>query len=171
MLLTKETFIAMKTIRWSIIAISLALLLCSCVPPAKMYVGKSVAAENVISLPPAMEQSGAWKTFDVELNYRALMNADRLDLAVQGRLSQHYEMMYSRVNYFYLELYLLDGQNKVLETVFLSTVDLMTTRDTFQDQRSLTVPVGTRGLSFGYRGMASEREDVKSFDFRPMMKE
>lgn len=159
----------MKTIRWSLIAVGLALILSSCVPPAQMYVGKSVAADKVIPLTPFIEQSGSWKTFDVELDYRVMSSAGRLDLAVQGRLSQHYEMMYTRVNYFYLELYLLDGQNKVLETVFLSTVDLMNPRDTFRDQRSLVLPAGTQGISFGYRGLASEREDAKSFDLRPMM--
>jgi len=160
----------MKTIIWPVLVLGLVLSLGGCVAPSQLYVGKSVSAEHVISLAPGVDQSGTWSTFDVELAYRSLLQGDLLELAVQGGLSQHYEIMYTRVNLFFLELYLLDGQNKVLETVFLPTSALMRTDDTFQTQRTLQVPAGTRGISFGYRGVASELEDSTSFDFRPMMK-
>ena len=136
--------------------------LTGCVPTTELYIGKPVTAAPVIELQKDAKAAGTWQTFDMTVNYTYAVKAGLLEIAGQGELSQHYQMTYDVVKTLRVYLFLLDGNGFVLETAdipaFLtSTEDKFTFSKTFKDSESV------RGLSFGYRGVATDMDGQASF--------
>lgn len=156
----------MKTNLLLALALCLAALLMACTPVAELYRGKPVDAPDIVWLKPAGTDAGNWQTFDLSIDYQYAQDGTSLDVSGQGRLGQHYQLIYDGVRFLTVYLFLLDGDGRVLETAELP-VFLWNTEDTFDFKRRLNVTDLVKGLSFGYRGQAYELQDTSYFDHLP----
>jgi len=148
------------------VVMSVAAICIGCTPVAELYQGKPVDANDIVWLKPAGTGAGNWQTFDMSIDYQVAQDNGLLEVSGQGRLSQHYQLVYQKVRFLTVYLFLLDGDGRVLETVELP-VFLGHTEDTFDFKRHLNITDLTKGLSFGYRGLASEWQDSTYFDHLP----
>ena len=137
-----------------------------CVPTSELYIGKPVTSAPVVEFQNAENAAGTWQTFDMTINYTYTVSGGLIEIAGQGELSQHYQMMYNSVRTLRVYLFLLDGDGVVLETIEIPAF-LMSTEDKFTFNIPFKVNESIKGFSFGYRGVASEMEDQAYFDTLP----
>ena len=137
-----------------------------CVPTSELYIGKPVTSAPVIEFQKAENAAGTWQTFDVTINYTYTVSGGLIEIAGQGELSQHYQMMYNNVRTLRVYLFLLDGDGIVLETVGIPAF-LTSTEDKFTFNIPFKVNERIKGFSFGYSGVASEMEGQTYFDSLP----
>ena len=148
-----------------VVSLCLLFVMAGCVPTAELYVGKAVTSAPIVTLEGA-DVSGTWQTFDVTINYRYQTDGDIIELAGQGELSQHYQMMYEGVRSLSVYLFLLDADGIVLATIEIPAF-LSYTEDTFAFKNTFKTNQSMRGFSFGYRGVATEMEGQAYFDSLP----
>ena len=137
-----------------------------CVPTSELYIGKPVTSAPVIEFQKAENAAGTWQTFDMTINYTYTASGGLIEIAGQGELSQHYQMMYNNVRTLRVYLFLLDGDGIVLETVGIPAF-LTSTEDKFTFNIPFKVNERIKGFSFGYSGVASEMEGQSYFDSLP----
>jgi hypothetical protein len=139
--------------------------LTGCVPTAELYVGKTVTAAPVVWLEDAAA-TGTWQTFDLIINYSYNNDGGLVELTGQGELSQHYQLTYNRVRSLRVYLFLLDAEGMVTETVNIPAL-LTLTEDKFDVSARFRAGEGAKGFSFGYRGVAYEKDGYTYFDSLP----
>lgn len=149
-----------------VLLLSANLVFVGCVPTAELYVGKYVTAAPIIQLQDATNVSGSWQTFDMTINYSYSTDGDIIELAGQGELSQHYQLVYAGVRSLRVYLFLLDADARVLETIEIPAL-LTSTEDKFTFNKSFRVSESFQGFSFGYRGVATDMESHEYFDRLP----
>lgn len=143
------------------VAVALFSVTSGCVPPADLYVGKPVSAP-VVTLHEGPGSAGTWQTFDMTINYSYVLKGGVLQISGQGELSQHYQMNYDEVSRLRVFLFLLDGDGKVLETVDINAY-LANTEDKFTFNMPNKAPENIKGFSFGYSGVARDRDGQNYF--------
>jgi len=133
-----------------------------CVPTSELYIGKQVTSVPVIEFQKAENAAGTWQTFDVTINYTYTVSGGLIEIAGQGELSQHYQMMYNMVRAMRVYLFLLDGDGVVLDTIEIPAF-LTSTEDKFTFNRPFKVNESIKGFSFGYSGVATEMDGQSYF--------
>ena len=130
------------------------------------YRGKFVSSDDTIAVKMADTHSGTWKTFDLVIDYQ-YENDDGL-LLVSGRveLSQHYQLLYDRVHYLWVYLFLTDADHMIIDSVTLPAY-MTHTEDSFTFNKYLELTDDVRGISFGYNGHVSEFDGHSSFSLLP----
>ena len=156
----------MPLTRHLVMSLCLFFVITGCVPTAELYIGKQVTAAPIVQIQKGANVSGTWQTFDVTINYQYQTDGDIIDLAGQGELSQHYQMVYDGVRYLYVYLFLLDADGLVLETIEIPAF-LTSTEDKFAFNKLFKITKNIKGFSFGYRGVATEMEGQAYFDSLP----
>lgn len=149
-----------------VVSLSLLFVMAGCVPTAELYIGKQVTAAPIAQLQDGENVSGIWQTFDMTINYQYQADGDIVDLAGQGELSQHYQLVYNRVRSLRVYLFLLDADRLVLETIEIPAL-LTTTEDMFTFNKQFKVSDGVKGFSFGYRGLVWDKDGQAYFDSLP----
>ena len=150
-----------------VIALScLIIAAAGCMPTAELYLGKTVTSSPIVKLEKTANAAGTWQTFDMTINYTYTVAGENLEIAGQGELSQHYQMLYNRVRTLRVYLFLLDGDGIVVETVEIPAF-LFSTDDQFRFNLPFKINENRKGFSFGYRGVASEMDGQKYFDNLP----
>ena len=152
--------------RHLVMSLCLFFVITGCVPIAELYIGKQVTAAPIVQIQEGANVSGTWQTFDVTINYQYQTDGDIIDLAGQGELGQHYQMVYDGVRYLYVYLFLLDADGLVLETIEIPAF-LTSTEDKFAFSKPFKITENIKGFSFGYRGVATEMEGQAYFDSLP----
>jgi len=137
-----------------------------CVPTSELYIGKPVTSTPIIEFQKADNAAGTWQTFDMTINYTYAASGGLIEIAGQGELSQHYQMMYNRVRTMRVYLFLLDADAVILQTVEIPAF-LMSTEDKFTFNIPFKVNESMKGFSFGYRGVASDMDGQTYFDSLP----
>jgi hypothetical protein len=137
-----------------------------CVPTSELYIGKPVTSAPIIEFQKAENAAGTWQTFDVTINYTYTVSGGLIEIAGQGELSQHYQMMYNGVRSMRVYLFLLDADAVVLETIEIPAF-LISTEDKFTFNIPVKVNQSMQGFSFGYRGVATEMDGQAYFDSLP----
>lgn len=150
------------------LAVVLGLLgvLAGCVPTAELYIGKQVTAAPTVQIEESTNVSGTWQTFDMTINYQYLADGDLIELAGQGELSQHYQLVYNRVRSLRVYLFLLDADGIVQETIDIPAL-LTTTEDKFSFNKTFRTADGVKGFAFGYRGLVWDKDSQAYFDSLP----
>ena len=156
----------MRAKRHAVVVICLLFSITGCVPTAELYIGKQVTDAPIVQLEEGANVSGTWQTFDMTINYRYQTDGDLIDLAGQGQLSQHYQLMYNGVRSMQVYLFLLDADGLVLETMEIPAF-LISTEDRFTFSKPFKASEKVNGFSFGYRGEATEMEGHAYFDNLP----
>jgi hypothetical protein len=137
-----------------------------CTPTAELYVGKQVTAAPIVQLENGVDVSGTWQTFDLIIDYSYTAAAGSIEFTGQGQLSQHYQTVYNRVRSMRVYLFFLDADGRVITTIDIPAF-LTTTEDTFSFKRVLPAGDEIKGFSFGYRGVAYEKDGYDYFDSLP----
>lgn len=137
-----------------------------CVPTSELYIGKPVTSAPIIEFQKAEITAGTWQTFDVTINYTYTVSGGLIEIAGQGELSQHYQMMYNSVRKMRVYLFLLDADAVILQTVEIPAF-LMSTEDKFTFNIPFKANESMKGFSFGYRGVASDMDGQTYFDSLP----
>ena len=148
-----------------VVSLCLLFVMAGCLPTAELYVGKAVTSAPIVKL-EGTDVSGTWQTFDVTINYRYQADGDIIELAGQGELSQHYQLVYDGVRSLRVYLFLLDADGLVLETIEIPAF-MISTEDKFAFKNTFRINQSMRGFSFGYRGVATEMEGQAYFDSLP----
>lgn len=137
-----------------------------CVPTSELYIGKPVTSAPIIGFQNAANAAGTWQTFDMTINYTYTVSGGLIEIAGQGELSQHYQMMYNSVRTMRVYLFLLDADAVILQTVEIPAF-LMSTEDKFTFNIPFKANESMKGFSFGYRGVASDMDGQTYFDSLP----
>lgn len=137
-------------------------MIAGCATTAELYIGKQVTDAPIVQLEDGAGVAGTWKTFDMTINYRYQADGDLIDLAGQGELSQHYQLLYNGVRSLRVYLFLLDADGLVLETIEIPAF-LTGTEDKFAFNMPFKANRDIKGFSFGYRGVATENEGQAYF--------
>ena len=156
----------MPSKRHLVISVCLFLVMAGCVPTAELYIGKQVKSAPIVQIQKGANVSGTWQTFDVTINYQYKAAGAIIELAGQGELSQHYQMVYDGVRYLRVYLFLLDADGLVLETIEIPAFPT-STEDRFAFNKPFKITENIKGFSFGYRGVATEIEGQAYFDSLP----
>ena len=154
----------MKTLVVALLCLIFAVT--GCVPTSELYIGKPVTSAPIIEFQKAEITAGTWQTFDVTINYTYTVSGGLIEIAGQGELSQHYQMMYNRVRTMRVYLFLLDADTIILQTLEIPAF-LMSTEDKFTFNISFKVNESVKGFSFGYRGVTSDMDGQTYFDSLP----
>lgn len=141
-----------------LILIGLPILLTGCQTTSNYFAGTRVEPALQIPLRPGETKSGVWQTFEMIIQYDAEMGQENLRISGHGELSQHYQLLYSKLRRFDLYLFVLDDEHRVLKTVTLHPGLLLDTEDKIPFDRTVSLPANTAGLSFGYSGKADSAE-------------
>lgn len=151
------------------ISVLLFTLLVACVPMSNkiQFYGWSVPAGHAINISDGGSVEGNWKTFDLDVDYVAQRTVNELVISGLASLTQHYQLLYARVNHLSLYLFLHDENGRILETVQLLFVGSDLTDRRMDFSRTVSLPEAASGLSFGYRGKVSEWDSQARFDFLP----
>ena len=127
-----------------------------CVTTSALYRGNSVSPEQVVAIQDAGPHKDSVETFDIVINYTFVRGGDVLDISGQTALTERYPQLYAGLKYLYLYLFFLDADSRVLETVSLANAMNGNLEERFEFSRSLPVPTGAVGISFGYNGEVIE---------------
>ncbi|MBW2474652.1 MAG: hypothetical protein JRE56_08675 [Deltaproteobacteria bacterium] len=156
----------MKTKTFFVALLCLIFAVTGCVPTSELYIGKPVTSAPIIEFQKAEITAGTWQTFDVTINYTYTVSGGLIEIAGQGELSQHYQMMYNRVRTMRVYLFLLDADAIILQTAEIQAF-LMSTEDKFTFNIPFKANESMKGFSFGYRGVASDMDGQTYFDSLP----
>lgn len=138
------------------------LVFSGCIATSELYHGKPVSPDRVVSIQDGGPHADSVVTFDVIINYKFVRNGDVLELSGQASLTDRYSVLYGSIDYLYTYLFFVDDASRVLETVSLATTPVGSPDQRIEFARSLVVPVGATGISFGYKGQVSEGGDDHS---------
>ena len=116
------------------------------------YRGATVEPDDRIYLVEEGPGHGLWQTFDLAIEYQYEKKTDMLELSGVVELSHHYRSLYDILTRFYLTVYFLDNEGKVLEgkQVFIS--NSLKLDDKFSFKHLLEIPQDTVSFTFSYLG-------------------
>ena len=140
------------------LGLMLLALLAACQSTANYFSGTRVEPNLQIPLNPGESRSGTWQTFEMIVHYSADAGQENLAISGHGKLTDHYRILYHELRRFDLYLFLLDGESRVLKAVKLHPGGLLDTDDDIPFDRTVSLPNGTRAISFGYSGTADSSE-------------
>ncbi len=116
------------------------------------YRGATVEPDDRIYLLEEGPRHGLWQTFDLVIEYQYEKKTDMLELSGVVELSHHYRSLYEILNRFYLTVYFLDNEGKVLEGKLVLNSNSLKIDDKFSFKHFLGIPPGTVSITFSYLG-------------------
>ncbi|GEM_PF-1021625 len=132
--------------------VCLLFLISGCVDTSMMYRGNHIRSVPVVTLQEGGAYANTWQTFALLVDYSYVHTGDVFEISGQLELSDHYKINYGNIREMYVYLFFLDESSRVLETVALPKTWSGSTTETQEFSKSLQVPSGTTGFSFGYSG-------------------
>jgi len=137
----------------------LILAVAGCVTTAEMFHGDSVSPEQVIAIQESGPNKSYDQNFDIIISYEFVRSGDVLEISGQAILTDRYPQIYASLKYLHVYLFFLDDTSRVLETIALASSMFGTLDERFEFSKSLNIPTGAVGISFGYDGEAKEGGD------------
>lgn len=161
------------TIKTKLTGLILACLLplaTGCTDTSMLYQGAPVTSVPIVTLQEGVPVAGRWETFDLVIDYTYKKNNDKLEIAGQARLGDHYRENYEGISRMQTYLFFLDQDARVLETAFFVTPWSGSNEDIQEFSKFYTVPASTTGISFGYSGAVNGMDGSASFYELPLSK-
>ena len=140
----------------------LLLLFVACIPASELYLGKTVSPEDMIRFDAMSGEKIVWETFDLIMTYNYSLQNNVLDISGTGELSQHYQLMYTKIRNLRVYLFLLDENDTIIKTVLLPS-NWMGPEDRFTFQIKVITTEKISALSFGYSGSAYDMDSRSYF--------
>jgi hypothetical protein len=116
------------------------------------YRGATVEPDDRINLLEEGPGHGVWQTFDLAIEYQYEKKTDMLELSGVVELSHHYRSLYDILTRFYLTVYFLDNEGKVLEGKQVLISNSLKLDDKFSFKHFLEIPPDTVSFTFSYLG-------------------
>ena len=116
------------------------------------YRGATVEPDDRIYLLEEGPRQGLWQTFDLAIKYQYERKLNMLELSGVVEFSHHYRSLYEILNRFYLTVYFLDNEGKVLEGKLVLISSSLNIDDKFSFKHFLEIPPGTVSITFSYLG-------------------
>ena len=120
------------------------------------YRGATVEPDDRIYLLEEGPRQGLWQTFDLAIEYQYERKFNTLELSGVVEFSHHYRSLYDILNRFYLTVYFLDNEGKVLEGKLVLISNSLKIDDKFSFKHFLEIPPGTVSITFSYLGGVRE---------------
>lgn len=140
--------------------ICLLTFLFGCVETAMMFHGKLVPlSQEIKPIENGVVCRDTLRTFEIVIGYDYVREGKLLTISGQASLAERYPSLYSGVNYLDVYLFFLDENQRVLETVLLARAMTSTLDEILAFDKTLQVPAGAVGVSFGYRGEVTGGSD------------
>lgn len=139
---------------------------CASVAPSTMFIGNRVSSPVV-----ALQQrssADSWQTFDIKIDFAGTLSGDRYAISGTAELGQHYQMNYANLRDLRVFLFFVDDRTRVLAATLLARSLTGDIDEALPFNRSLAVPAGTAGITFGYDGQVREMEASTSFYLLPL---
>lgn len=145
----------------SILLIISFMFLCSCT--GLSYQGK-IAARKPIAL---KDGEGVWKNDDLSVSYQCQRTQNALRISGFVELGNGIANNFSTMEYFRLQLHLLDAYGKILDTRLLADSGHLVNIGKWHFKRNIPLPSDAEAIVFGYEGRAVvPGHDLTTWDFR-----
>ena len=148
----------------------LLIFLSGCVATSNPFVGNTVSTVPVVVLKSGGPHADSWQTFDIHIEYQYTQDGNLFNISGSALLSEHYQMLYTRLRDLKLYVFFLDKDSRVLAGHLLTQSLLNDIDQRLPFNRSYNLPPGAARISFGYSGRVSEMEDLKTFYQLPLRK-
>ncbi len=142
-----------------VLLVVLALLLAGCQGGLMGVKGRTVHRESRIPVPPSGEHSASWETRDLSLDYQYMRQADALTISGRVRFSDAIKGNFDLIQYFHMDVILVDDQGKVLDMVGLTSGSYGNSDYPQTFSKTFRLPPGTTSMAFSYRGQAYSGDD------------
>ena len=129
--------------------------LSGCQNTATLYLGKQVAAEEIVPIPGGVAKE-TWQTDDLTLQYGYQEDGDHLNISGQVTLADQYSAIYHKLSRLDIYLVFLDHDSRVLATAVLLRNSTYTFDETIKFAERLVMPSDAVSFSFAYDGSAVE---------------
>ena len=124
----------------------------ACTSHMQKYRGKMIDPDSRIDLLEEGSQEGIWQPFDLRLEYQYERSDNILLLSGNVQLSQFYSDIYPYLKNFYLYLFFINKEGKILDNKRIVNAISSDVNDRFPFKQKLTIPSNTVYISFGYDG-------------------
>ena len=148
----------------------LLIFLSGCVATSNPLAGNTVSSVPVVALKSGGPHADSWQTFDILIEYIYTQDGNLFKISGSALLSEHYQMLYTRLRDLKIYFFFLDKNSRVLAGHLLAQSLLNDIDQRLPFNRSYDLPPGTDRISFGYNGRVSEMEDLKTFYRLPLTK-
>ena len=124
------------------------------------YRGRIVEPDKRLALSEGGPHEGSWQTFDLTVEYQYEQKAGKLHLSGVAELSDHYKVNYDILNHFYVTVFFLDIEGKVLDSELVLNAISSDLDDTFSFKKNLEIPSNAVSITFHDVIGVREREEV-----------
>ena len=121
------------------------------------YNGRMVKPANRIPLKEGGPHKSEWKEEDLTLNYNYQKQGDTLEISGEVTFTNHIVYNFRDFNDFFLTVYFTDVGGKINGEQTLTSAGVGQQIEKMSFNRRLTLPPGSEGMVFGYRGHAVDR--------------
>jgi len=136
------------------------MFVCSCAGVS--YQGK-IAAQKPIVL---KDGDGVWKNDDLSVNYQCQRTQNALRISGFVDLGKGIANNFSTIEYFRLQIHLLDAQGKISDTRLLADSGHLVKIETWHFQQDIPLASGVEAMVFSYAGRAVvSGHDQTTWDF------
>jgi len=146
-------------IKWYFVLISLVSIV-ACQSSLFSYRGRTVEPDRRIDLLEGGPHEGSWHTFDLTIEYQYEKKADKLQLSGVAELSDHYKYNYETLDHFYLTVFFLDIEGKVLDSKLVYNAISSYLDDEFYFKKNLEIP--SNAVSITFHDLIGVRELVRN---------
>ena len=129
------------------------------------YNGRLVKPANRIPLKEGGPHKSEWKEEDLTLNYNYQKQGDALEISGEVTFADHLVYNFRDFNDFFLTVYFTDMGGKINGEQTLTSAGVGQQIEKMSFNRRLTLPPGSEGMVFGYRGHAVDRSSGGAFGF------
>jgi hypothetical protein len=120
------------------------------------YRGRIVEPDKRLALSEGGPHKGSWQTFDLMVDYQYEQKAGKLHLSGVAELSYHYKANYDNLDHFYLTVFFLDTEGKVLDSELVLNAISSDLDETFPFEKNLEIP--SNSVSIAFHDMIGVRE-------------
>ncbi len=112
------------------------------------YRGRIVEPDKRLALSKGGPHKGSWQTFDLTVEYQYEQKAGKLQLSGDAELSHHNKANYEMLHHFYLTVFFLDIEGKVLDSELVLNAISSDLDDTFSFKKNLEIPSNAVSITF-----------------------
>lgn len=114
------------------------------------YRGRTVEPDRRIDLLENGHHKGIWQTNDLTIKYRYEKKADILQLSGVAELSDRYKFNDAVIEHFYLRLFFLDNEDRVLQDKPILNGSYSLPYDKFSFKKRIEIPPGVVSIAYHY---------------------
>ena len=118
------------------------------------YKGAMVREGDLITLTEGPQRGGSYQSPDLAIEYQWMRSGNELQLSGLLKFAPRIQNVYFQIPYFYLSLFLTDGQGKILEDKRIGTPGSSDPSNPIRISEKLLLPPDTEKMAFGYSGQA-----------------